>query len=1575
MSKRVLTAMLAGLLLGGAATAGAALADATMSFRPDEVRITSDRAHSAVAVDGCVHLAEVGEPDLPVRILRFVIPADARVSDVSFTCADVVELPGSHVVMPAQPRVPTGAAEQWADGDAGIYASEAPYPRDRVRYLGEGFLAGHRIASVAVYPLQYEPANGRLLLARDVSVELSLEPAADLSVPRGRETVRSSETYRKLVSGLVENPEDLSPARVAQVPLSEEVDWFSPRYTPSLEGSAVEYVVITSEEFEPLFTTFAEWKTTLGVPTVVRTLPWIDENYHGVDAPERIRAFIKDAYESWGTSYVLLGGDTGIVPVRYVRSLYQGGELIPADIYYSSLEGNWNADGDDVFGEGYGGEFDPGDSTDLYPEVFVGRAPVGDIVELETFISKCQSYMGSPELHFTDRNLVLAEVLFPYDWESGPFSLDGATDVIEPIAHHFPGDLHVSKLYANHIDFPGSHELGAEVSIDSLDAGYNIAFHVGHGNKDILRVSKNNYVTMSDISSLTNSLAKSSFLWLLNCTTAAIDYDCIAERAINNSDGGAVGAFGATRLEFPATSRDYLWEWVDLLYNDDVVNVGETCAMAKAAFADPGVSGFENSQRWTQMTLLLLGDPQLPLWTSRARIMEVSHELFIEVGESEFTVTVTDGGPLEDALVTVMKNNDVYERGVTGPDGVATLTIRPDFTGTMSVAVTCQNHTPSESSVNVTPTPAPHLFLGAVGVDDDGFGESSGNGNGLAEAGETAELGIEVRNRGSVAADSISVVLSTLDPFVTITDCEEVVASVMPDDSRFLPEAFTLEIADTCPEEHDVVFNVELSGAERQVWNDELVVRVHRPELTLNILEVDDSAGDGDGTAEPGENVVLNVEIMNETTGQADAVTGVLSAPGGGATVIDDSESWGSVPGGEVRPGLTGFELVVGPDPAELLSLEITDEYGRVWTAALDLARPMAPDSLWGRVKSTTIELSWVPCGDADLRGYMVHRSLSPMGPFEQVSGGVIEGSSYFADSGLAENTLYHYYVMAVDTSGNLSEQTDVLAISTNPPSLSGWPLSTGGGMYASPAIVDLDGDGSPEIIVASEQIYAWHADGLEVRDGDGDPRTGGVFETDGTGGYRSSPAIGEIDGDTGVEIVAAAWADVGGTDAPVYEIFAWNAEDGSLVSGWPVTTRRFCWASPALADLDRDGRSEVVIACADGNLYCWKGDGTEFIDGDGEPSPDGVFAKLGGSWVYGSTAVADIDGDHVLDLIQPSSNDSVYAFRADGSRIPGWPVNVIARSMCSPAVGDVDGDGAPEVLVGSNSSKFWLLRADGTTVDGWPRTAPTGGDFPPSPILADVTGDGLLEAVIAGKDGRIVVCDHNGNDLPGWPIELGCDTYSSPVVADIDDDPDMEIAIGTNDGKVFAFDPDGELIAGWPILTGAEVIGAPAVCDLDGDGDNEVVVGGMDTNVYIWDCAGDYDEGEGVEWGSFLHDATRSQYHDFVMPTGVDDGTVETYARRLSLEQNSPNPFNPVTTIGFTVDAGDASDVDVRLDIYAVDGSLVRTLIDRPVSNGRHTVVWDGRDRGGDRVASGVYFYRLTHDGDADSRSMVLMK
>lgn len=102
---------------------------------------------------------------------------------------------------------------------------------------------------------------------------------------------------------------------------------------------------------------------------------------------------------------------------------------------------------------------------------------------------------------------------------------------------------------------------------------------------------------------------------------------------------------------------------------------------------------------------------------------------------------------------------------------------------------------------------------------------------------------------------------------------------------------------------------------------------------------------------------------------------------------------------------------------------------------------------------------------------------------------------------------------------------------------------------------------------------------------------------------------------------------------------------------------------------------------------------------------------------------------------------------------------------------------------------------------------------------------------------------------------------------------------------------------------------------------------------------------------------------------TDVDEGLEVTLPD--ALEQNVPNPFNPVTQINFSLAAAGPA----QLDVYDAQGRLVRNLVKGRLDAGRHSVTWDGRDEAGSSMASGVYFYRLESAEGSRSKRMLLIK
>lgn len=122
------------------------------------------------------------------------------------------------------------------------------------------------------------------------------------------------------------------------------------------------------------------------------------------------------------------------------------------------------------------------------------------------------------------------------------------------------------------------------------------------------------------------------------------------------------------------------------------------------------------------------------------------------------------------------------------------------------------------------------------------------------------------------------------------------------------------------------------------------------------------------------------------------------------------------------------------------------------------------------------------------------------------------------------------------------------------------------------------------------------------------------------------------------------------------------------------------------------------------------------------------------------------------------------------------------------------------------------------------------------------------------------------------------------------------------------------------------------------------------------------YADGAVTGWGWAIDDISIQS------TTGASPAEVP---RAVSLAQNHPNPFNPSTTIAFSL----VRDGRVELKVYDARGALVRTLVDGQVAAGEQRVAWDGRDQGGRQVAAGVYLYRLRADGQELQRKMTLVK
>ena len=280
------------------------------------------------------------------------------------------------------------------------------------------------------------------------------------------------------------------------------------------------------------------------------------------------------------------------------------------------------------------------------------------------------------------------------------------------------------------------------------------------------------------------------------------------------------------------------------------------------------------------------------------------------------------------------------------------------------------------------------------------------------------------------------------------------------------------------------------------------------------------------------------------------------------------------------------------------------------------------------------------------------------------------------------------------------------------------WRYITRENVRASPTLADIDGDGRLEIVIASNQIYALDARARRAK---------WTYPLQTTN--FSSAAIGDIDGDGRLEVV------IGSYDNTLYAL---SGPTGALK--WKFYVGNQIESSPALGDIDGDGVIEVVFG--QGFISGERPKGVYALRGsDGGQK---WFFNIGADQrVISSPALGDIDGDGKIEVVIGTNVNRLYVFSGQGQVKYTHDAQYFIES--SPALGDIDGDGKIEIVVGSHDFKLYSLEVtpgqQRLRVE-WMYTPPAANIFFSSPTLADIDGDGQLEIVVGNNNGEVYAID-----------------------------------------------------------------------------------------------------------------------------------------------------------------------------------------------------------------------------------------
>jgi hypothetical protein len=363
------------------------------------------------------------------------------------------------------------------------------------------------------------------------------------------------------------------------------------------------------------------------------------------------------------------------------------------------------------------------------------------------------------------------------------------------------------------------------------------------------------------------------------------------------------------------------------------------------------------------------------------------------------------------------------------------------------------------------------------------------------------------------------------------------------------------------------------------------------------------------------------------------------------------------------------------------------------------------------------------------------------------------------------------------------------------------WSVSVPGGRFhwSSPAIADVDGDGSADVVVGGldGRVHAYDADGAALA---GWPAA--AIVSGGASAVASSPAVGDLDGDGSREVVVGTGSlevvnqhggivvlNANGTRRCAFQT---GDKFNQWTGGGPDGFSDGVFNAPALGDVNGDGRDEIVFGSWDHQIRVLNAACQQMAAFDNTDT------------VWSAPALFDVDGDGRAeiyiggDATTDGTSHSGGFFRA--LRYTGVPqlaqlwVRLSSETFQSkPAVGDINGDGRLEVVTGSgrsycvtqgrcsDSTKVWAFDlATGTDVAGWPRTARYD-TFLTSPALGDVNGDGRSDVVIGSFRGaRGAVAAFSGTGLLLWEVEPAADELlSSPVISDVWSTTGNEVVVG----------------------------------------------------------------------------------------------------------------------------------------------------------------------------------------------------
>ena len=871
-----------------------------MNYSFEKPSVTEIQGYEQMMLRGCMQSALAGQPSLPWQSVSLMLPQGQEAESIEVILSDFQDLEGEHELFPYQPsRTYSDPERRTFIKDERVYNAKGVYPSKANGQLSTQYLNGIGFAFSSFTPVQYEPTTGHVRYATKARVVVH---------------TTASRSYDSQMLWLT--PFNVRRAqRLAQ----------NPEMIRNYQGRdglpAYDILLVTTQDYVDAMAEYVSFYQVRGFRTQVVTIESVLETMSGVDDPEKLRNYILQEYQDNGIQMVNLAGDVPLIPYRSLYCYVTSGggnqeDHLPADLYYAALDGTWNDNNNDRWGEI--GE------DDLLPELGIGRMCFSNMDELNNMMHKLTMYQDQPVLGEFQKVTLAGEHLYDNPLSNGSQYLEmlvGTHDDNGYTTTGIPENYNFTRLY---------YETGTwspDNLQDAINQGTQYVHHDGHANVNYVAEWVNSDITDSNFSGANGVDHNYTYFHTSGCICGNFPSDCILERmtkianfAVATIGNSRYGWFNEGQTEGPAIHLHR--ETEDAYYYERIPQAGLALTESKIQTA-PWVNApgqwEEGALRWNFYDINVMGDVAVCPWHDEPFTPEVNCASEILIGASTLPVNITDanGTPLKNFRCAAFYEGEMIGLDYTDENGSAQINFAQpiDFVGTINLVVSGSDAWPQTYEVSATPSNTPYVV----------FNDYTLNNGEQIDYGSDYTFNMTLKNVGNVNAHNVTATLSCDSEFITIIQEATYVGDLNGSQSVLLENTFSFSVSDAVPNNTLVRFNLSCTDGT-DIWESHFKARVYAPEFTLVSTSLETATGHA---LNPGDNGTMHFVFKND--GGAAVPVAFFNIYNSHPEVVLPETEWTyeSIAPGETFTADVHFTLGADAEDGTLYELPFAVQYGQ----------------------------------------------------------------------------------------------------------------------------------------------------------------------------------------------------------------------------------------------------------------------------------------------------------------------------------------------------------------------------------------------------------------------------------------------------------------------------------------------------------------------------------------------------------------------------------------------------------------------------------------------------------------------